>query len=445
MSLVRSGRVIILGAQVALTSDLLRAEIFRMNDVSKLAQTILGGWPAGSTPSALAAGLNCNPQSPPSLGVTISPGVIYQYEQFDATAYGALPADTSDYLYKQGMLMESLNKDDLDPPPTPGDSIAYLIQARLITEDTELVARQYYNKPNPPITQSANDVRTDRVEITVKASTPAPSPVIPTPDAGKIGIWVVTVPQGATVVNSGMISVYDSGVSFINETLNQKASKTSIQNDSYNYGVDTGAADAYAVTLSPAPTAYTAGLRVNFTVANTNTGPSTINVNGLGVKNIVKNGSTPLVVSDLPAGFFAQLQYNGTNFQLLNPGQDSILAFSSGDGTLSDSNTYYLGFGTLVTSGGITAVEIPVPYDCIVSQLYVDNSGSSAGTVTYTVMKNSVATSLTCAATFPSRDAQDTTHAVSFNKGDFLSVRVVTTGGVTGDPASKAVIKIREV
>ena len=56
------------------------------------------------------------------------------------------------------------------------------------------------------------------------------------------------------------------------------------------YGAATGT-DTYAVTLSPAPTGYAAGMSILVSFANTNTGAATINVNGLGAKAI-KNDVT---------------------------------------------------------------------------------------------------------------------------------------------------------
>jgi hypothetical protein len=82
-----------------------------------------------------------------------------------------------------------------------------------------------------------------------------------------------------------------------------------------NYAVDTGAADAYVVTLDPAPTAYTAGMTIAFKAVNANTGASTVNVNGLGVKSLKKNGGTALSSGDIPAGYIVVAIYDGTNFQ----------------------------------------------------------------------------------------------------------------------------------
>lgn len=65
---------------------------------------------------------------------------------------------------------------------------------------------------------------------------------------------------------------------------------------------------------------YPRGVAFRFIPVNTNTGPATINISGLGVKNITKFGTAPLVAGDLIAGSWAYLTYDGTQFQLINAG-----------------------------------------------------------------------------------------------------------------------------
>jgi hypothetical protein len=50
-----------------------------------------------------------------------------------------------------------------------------------------------------------------------------------------------------------------------------------------------------------------------------NTGASTIDVDGRGVKAITKFGTVPLVAGDIRAGQVCVVVYDGTRFQLLNP------------------------------------------------------------------------------------------------------------------------------
>jgi hypothetical protein len=95
---------------------------------------------------------------------------------------------------------------------------------------------------------------------------------------------------------------------------------SAIQNESYNYASDTGAANAYAVALSPAATSYVAGLDVAFKAANANTGASTLNVNSLGAKTVKKMYGGSLVdlsSGDISAGQIIKAKYDGTYFQVV--------------------------------------------------------------------------------------------------------------------------------
>ena len=89
-----------------------------------------------------------------------------------------------------------------------------------------------------------------------------------------------------------------------------------------DYVLDTSPSpNVILISPSPAISAYTAGQQFSFLVANTNTSPTvTLNVNGLGAKNIVKlNGSTSPATGDINVGQMIIVEYDGTNFQMLNP------------------------------------------------------------------------------------------------------------------------------
>ena len=69
-----------------------------------------------------------------------------------------------------------------------------------------------------------------------------------------------------------------------------------------NSGIDTGTANTYVITPSPAMQAYAEFVWMIFIAANTNTGASTINGNGLGAIPIVKQDGTALLAGDIQAG-----------------------------------------------------------------------------------------------------------------------------------------------
>lgn len=117
------------------------------------------------------------------------------------------------------------------------------------------------------------------------------------------------------------------------------------------YGQNTYAAtssgnDTYVVTLPFAPVAYYAGFALNVKIDVTNTGPATINVNGLGAKNIVKPDGSALGDAQMPAGGVARLIYDGTNMQILNPVYYQLFQFTAS--------------GAFVAPRGVTSVLVDI-------------------------------------------------------------------------------------
>jgi hypothetical protein len=93
-------------------------------------------------------------------------------------------------------------------------------------------------------------------------------------------------------------------------------------------------------TMTPDLGSYSTGMLVFFTPANNCTGATTINIDSLGAKSIVRGDGTALESGDLQASTIHAVVYDGTNFVLLNP-----LSFSLVNGTLS---------GTLSVTGAVT-------------------------------------------------------------------------------------------
>lgn len=86
--------------------------------------------------------------------------------------------------------------------------------------------------------------------------------------------------------------------------------------DRVTWSNDTGTVNAYVATPAVALTAYHTGTHISMQATNTNTGPSTINVSGLGVKQIVRADGTALTAGDIVAGQVLDLTYDGVAFRL---------------------------------------------------------------------------------------------------------------------------------
>lgn len=83
-------------------------------------------------------------------------------------------------------------------------------------------------------------------------------------------------------------------------------------------GVDTGIANAYVLNFVANFAAYTDGIVIYWIPSNTNTGASTINVNGLGVVAIVDQGGSPLKAGQIVANQTAQIVFRSGQFYLLS-------------------------------------------------------------------------------------------------------------------------------
>lgn len=86
----------------------------------------------------------------------------------------------------------------------------------------------------------------------------------------------------------------------------------------HDYAADSVGSDAYAITITPAITAYSAGQVFTFKAGTANTGACTLNVSGLGAKAITKNYNVALSTGDIKANQLVMVQYDGTQMQLLS-------------------------------------------------------------------------------------------------------------------------------
>lgn len=132
-----------------------------------------------------------------------------------------------------------------------------------------------------------------------------------------------------------------------------------------NFYTDTGAANAYVITVTtPQVVTQSAGLRVQFLATNANTGASTLQINALSAKNIKNLNGTALAANQILANAIVDVMYDGTQYLLL---QNAFPAFSqvtnslSGDVALNNAANYFDGpsvaqgtAGTWLASGTVT-------------------------------------------------------------------------------------------
>ena len=179
--------------------------------------------------------------------------------------------------------------------------------------------------------------------------------LFPTP-AGSVSSVGLVMPSDFTVTGSPV-----TGTGTL--TVAGGVTKSGVQQEAYTYAADTGAANAYAITLSPAPT-LVAGSTVCFKAANSNTGASTLAVNGGSAIPIRANGPTTALTSgQILVGQLIDATYDGTVWQII-----VVSSASAGITQLTGDVTAGPGSGsqaatlanTAVTAGSYTTTALTV-------------------------------------------------------------------------------------
>jgi hypothetical protein len=156
-----------------------------------------------------------------------------------------------------------------------------------------------------------------------------------------------------------------------------------------------------------------AGFAVRIVPANTNSGATTLNVNGTGAKAITKNGTTALSGGELVAGQEYLLVYDGTRWQI----NGLMASMVSGDATVAATGAL-----TLATVNPDTGTF-----------------GDASHTVTLTVNAKGLITAITSnGISFPNPTSAQIVAALGFTpatsgaNANFTLTANLTTGAVTG-------------
>lgn len=119
-------------------------------------------------------------------------------------------------------------------------------------------------------------------------------------------------PKGATVLKSGGFGTWVSLID--NNTTNPDSAVTAnwCDADSLHYAVDTGTANAYAVTVPASVPFLYDGLRIRFRAIHANTASSTLAVNGLTAATIYNAQHVALIGNEIVVGGDVEVVYNST-------------------------------------------------------------------------------------------------------------------------------------
>lgn len=188
----------------------------------------------------------------------------------------------------------------------------------------------------------------------------------------QINAIVVPVKNSATELNTGTDDAkFTTALGLQNSKyVDQSGAKVSATASGTN---------TYTASISPAIAAYVNGQVFYIKFTNANTAAATLNLNSLGAKSIVKNGSTALASNDIVSGQIICVSYDGTNFQIANPlsgvlptvttGEKAITITSAGaqknydvyDQTVSATPLTAADFSTGIAA--VTGVTGQVAYD----------------------------------------------------------------------------------
>lgn len=196
------------------SADFLNAQRNAMISAGAILQAVFGT-------GAVASGFTCSALAVPGMGVQVSAGALTQYTTVDATAYGEIAADLTEFIVKQGINLDATTL-NVAAPTTAGQSIAYLIEATFAETDGTPVVLPYVNAANPsqpyagPTNSGVaqNTTRNQTVTLVAKAkagaAAAAGSQVPPAADSGYVPLFVVTVAYGQSAVTIANIAQHPS-------------------------------------------------------------------------------------------------------------------------------------------------------------------------------------------------------------------------------------------
>lgn len=149
---------------------------------------------------------------------------------------------------------------------------------------------------------------------------------------GSCSLWLLP--------NTGYkVSVFDQ---FGNQLPGYPVDQIYNQQETFWAGVDTGSPNAYIVNFDAGFSSLTNGIILYFVAANSNSGPSTLNVNDLGAVPILNQNGTALGAGQITAGGVTSVLYYNGNWLLT-----SVIGSIQQNGSFVGTFT---GFATTVTA-----------------------------------------------------------------------------------------------
>lgn len=155
---------------------------------------------------------------------------------------------------------------------------------------------------------------------------------------------------------------------------------------------DSGTANTYVLTASPAsqaPTAYVDGLVVIFVADNQSTGASTVDVSSLGSRSIVRPGGSALLARDISATEHSVIVYDLANTRFVLQKANSLIedlvfpAYSSSPNgyiefQVTPTLAFVIQYGSNATSSGGSTHSFPIAFTSARAIVASANNGNAA-------------------------------------------------------------------
>lgn len=141
---------------------------------------------------------------------------------------------------------------------------------------------------------------------------------------------------------------------------NQYATAGQVQDGNLTLIGSVSGSNTITGSLSPAITTYPLGVFLTLIPFQANTGPVTLQLNGLAARPVVKFSGVPLVAGDLLAGIPATLVYNNGNFYLENPQVVSSDVARLNQPNNFTSNNTFSAVGTAVAPTVVNSSALPI-------------------------------------------------------------------------------------
>lgn len=348
-------------------------------------------------------GLAVTQTGTPGMGVLVGPGSIITGTTVDtvASGFGSLTYDGSDALVKIGVNLTSTTMSVLTAPGVAGQSQNWLLEAQFIEADGSPVVLPYYNASNPAVPYTGplnagtpnNTARTNRVQLQWKGGTAATTGQqgTPTPDAGWVGVSVITVANGQTSILNANIAPY-SAAPLVPTKLPQQRTKLTAALNIYvsPFGSDTAgsglAASSPFLTTQKAWTFVsqnydTNGFGVTINLASgTYTAPCSASqgVVGNGTVQFLGNiGSPSSVVVNCATGTAC---FSASAGALITVSGMTLIS-SAGVSQLSSVNNAIVGFGNVVFGSAGTGSHITAANGIVIANAAYTISGGAVAHV----------------------------------------------------------------